>query len=222
MLFDLVPPAIDIIGSSVRFPVRRVWCVGSNYRKPGKDYSERPPPHFFSKQPDMVVARGGRLPHPGAGELRFEVELVVAIGRQGRDVTPAEAPDLIFGHAVGLDMTRRDILLSAQHAGLPWEMGKSFDASAPVGSITPSKGLLRQAAIRLWQNGELRQDSDIDQMIWTIPEILARLSTLVTLAPGDLIFTGTPSGHGPCLTGDRIEAGIAGLEKLAVTINEVA
>ncbi len=215
-LFAPSQPSLAVAGHDARFPVRRIWCVGSNYRKPDKDYTNREPPYFFSKQPDMAVAQ--IVPHPGAGELRFEVELVVAIGREGKNVAEADADGMIFGHASGLDMTRRDLLLTAQGAGKPWEIGKSFEGAAPVGIITPADRALRQAPIRAWQNGVLRQDSDIGQMIWNVPEIIARLSSLVTLAPGDLIFTGTPTGHGPCAPGDRIEAQIGGLLPVQVTI----
>jgi fumarylpyruvate hydrolase len=217
-LFNVPRPAIPVVGQAGFFPVRRIWCVGSNYRKPGKDYSRREEPYFFSKQPDMSVAPDHAISHPCGGELRFEAELVVAIGAQGRNVSEADADALVFGHAVGLDMTRRDLLLTAQGAGKPWEIGKSFDGAAPVGAITPARRALRHAAIRARQNDALRQDSDIDQMIWTVPEIIAHLSMLVTLAPGDLVFTGTPSGHGPCLPGDRIAADIAGLTPIAVQI----
>lgn len=215
-LFPPSTPSLPVLGEKARFPIRRVWCVGSNYRKPGKDYAERESPYFFSKQPDMCAAR--EVPHGGKGELRFEVELVVAMGRTGSNIGESAAGDFIFGHAVGLDMTRRDLLLPAQEKGKPWEIGKSFDASAPVGAVTPGAALSRMARIGLSQNGVVRQDSSIDQMIWTIPEIIARLSRLVILAPGDLIFTGTPAGHGPCLPGDRVEAAIQGLEPLRVLV----
>jgi fumarylpyruvate hydrolase len=207
-LFPPATPSLAVTGLAARFAVRRIWCVGSNYRKPDRDYSRREPPYFFSKQPDMLVADGGAVRHPGSGELRFEVELVVAIGKDGA----------IFGHATGLDMTRRDLLLAAQESGKPWEIGKSFEDSAPVGAITPAARPLQNGAIRLAQNGALRQNSDIDQMIWNIPEIISRLSGLVTLAAGDLIFTGTPSGHGPCRPGDHIEAVVEGLTPVRVTV----
>jgi len=215
-LFEPSRPSLAVAGHEARFPVRRIWCVGSNYRKPDKDYGNREPPYFFSKQPDMAVAQS--VQHPGAGELRFEVELVIAIGREGRDVSEADADAMIFGHAAGLDMTRRDLLLAAQGSGKPWEIGKSFEGAAPVGHITPASVALCQGTIRARQNGQLRQDSDLAQMVWNVPEIIARLSALVTLAPGDLIFTGTPGGHGPCLPGDQIEAEIQGLAPLRVTI----
>jgi len=166
----------------------------------------------------MVLGAGGCMPHPGSGELRFEVELVVAIGSSGAHIPEREAESLIYGYATGMDMTRRDLLVAAEKTGKPWEIGKSFDGSAPVGEITPSMRLAPAAAIQLWQNGTLRQNSTIDRLIWTVPEIICRLSALVALAPGDLIFTGTPSGHGPCQAGDRLEARIDGLAAVRLTI----
>jgi fumarylpyruvate hydrolase len=217
-VFDLTTPSLPLVGRAEHFPVRRIWCVGSNYRKPGRDYATREPPYFFSKQPDMIVPDGGTVPHPGSGELRFEVELVIAIGARGKDIAENDASRLIFGYATGLDMTRRDLLLAAQEASKPWEIGKAFEASAPVGAITPSHRILTRASIRLTQNGALRQDSDVDQLIWSVPEIVARLSGLVTLDAGDLIFTGTPGGHGPCITGDSIEGTVDGLEPIRIAI----
>lgn len=201
-------PSLPVVGRAERYAVRRIWCVGSNYRKPGVDYTNRAPAYFFSKQPDMLVQDGGQMRFPAqAGELRFEVELVVAMGQGG-----------IFGHAVGLDMTIRDLLLAAQASNKPWEIGKSFEDGAACGAITPGTAPMMAAAMRLTQNGETRQDSNIDQMIWNVPEAIEALSRQVTLGPGDLIFTGTPTGHGPCRPGDRIAADIAGLSPLSVTI----
>lgn len=207
-VFPHAVPSLPIVGRSERYAVRRIWCVGSNYCKPGVDYTNRTPAIFFSKQPDMLVPDGGVLRYPAAArELRYEVELVVAMG-----------PDGIFGHAVGMDMTIRDLLLTAQQTGKPWEIGKSFDGSAPCGAVTPGSAPLLSAAMRLIHNGETRQNADIDQMIWTVPEILTALSRQVTLGAGDLIYTGTPTGHGPCLPGDRVTAEIDGLEPLSITI----
>jgi fumarylpyruvate hydrolase len=159
-------PSLPVAGRAECYAVRRIWCVGSNYRKPGVDYANRAPAYFFSKQPDMLVPDGGAVRYPAlAGELRFEVELVVAMG-----------PDGIFGHAVGLDMTIRDLLLTAQAANKPWEVGKSFEESAPCGMITPGADPMLTATMRLTRNGEIRQDSDIAQMIWNVPEIIAALS----------------------------------------------
>jgi fumarylpyruvate hydrolase len=216
-VFDFERPWLGIAGRTSRFPIRRVWCIGSNYRKPDRDYTTREAPYFFSKQPDMAVAKN--IPHSSIGELRFEAELVVAIGKRGERVSETDAESLIFGYATGLDMTRRDMLLAAQESGKPWEVGKSFEASAPVGEVSPASKLAPSATIQLWQNGELRQDSNISQLIWTVPEIISRLSEKVVLEPGDLIFTGTPLGHGPCVAGDRIEAKVEGLTPIRVVIS---
>lgn len=220
-IFSLAQPFIAIHGSDQRFPVRRVWCVGRNYaahaRELGND--ERDPPFFFSKQPDMLVPGGGMVRYPSlTANYHFEVELVVALKAGGENVSVAGAAGLVFGHAVGLDMTRRDLQKQMQEKGRPWEIGKSFEQSAPIGPLTPSSGLLAPAPIRLSVNGEIKQQSDTGQMTWNEAEIIARLSRQVGLAAGDVIFTGTPEGVGPVQRGDRLDAEIAGLEPLSVTI----
>jgi fumarylpyruvate hydrolase len=224
-LFSLPQPFIAVHGEDRRFPVRRVWCVGRNYaahaRELGNDDKE--PPLFFSKQPDMLVPvssnESGAIRYPSLTKnYHFECELVIALKAGGENVSVADAPGLIFGHAVGLDMTRRDLQKQMQEKGKPWEIGKSFEQSAPIGSLTPSNGALGAARIRLSVNGAVKQDSDIDQMMWNEAEIISRLSQQVALAAGDVIFTGTPEGVGPVQRGDRILAEIAGLEPLSVTI----
>lgn len=214
-------PSLAIAGRAARFPVRRVWCVGRNYlahvREMGHDARE--PPFFFSKQPDMVVPDGGVVRYPGLTEnFHYEAELVVALKAGGENVPESETDALIFGHAVGLDLTRRDLQKAAQEKGKPWEIGKSFEQSAPIGAITPASSALSQSAIRLWVDDEIRQDSDIGQMVWNVPEILARLSRQVRLAAGDLVFTGTPEGVGPLQRGNRVRAEITGLEPIVITI----
>ena len=220
-IFPLSQPWIGIVANPARFPVRRVWCVGRNYlshvRELGND--ERESPLFFSKQPDMLVPGGGTIRYPGMTKnYHYEVELVVALKSGGENVSVADADALIFGHAVGLDMTRRDIQKQMQEKGRPWEAAKSFEQSGQIGPLTPFPGLLPPVRIRLSVNGAVKQDGDTAQMIWSVPEIISQLSRQVSLAAGDVIFTGTPEGVGPVVRGDRLLAEIDGLEPLAVTI----
>ncbi|MFM2041920.1 MAG: hypothetical protein RLY86_496 [Pseudomonadota bacterium] len=225
MLFDLGPrPSVAIKGRAERFPVRRIFCVGRNYeahaREMGKDPT-RDPPFFFTKPADTVVANHATVPYPPrTTNLHHEIELVVAIGAAGRDVPVERANDLIFGYAVGNDLTRRDLQLAARDQGRPWDTGKAFDLSAPLTAIHPvaETGILERGAIWLTVNGQTRQSADIADLIWSVPEIIAELSTLFTLAPGDLIFTGTPAGVGPLQPGDRVEGGIEGLDLLVTHI----
>lgn len=211
---------------SLPFAARRIYCVGRNYVehiREMKEGDERDPPFFFQKPTDALVPDLGVVPYPPAtADLQFEVELVVAIGAAGRDVAPEQALDLVFGYGVGLDMTRRDRQREAGRKGLPWEIGKSFDHSAPCGPIDPAArvGHLADARIRVSVNGEVRQDSNIKLMIWKVPEIVSNLSKQYALAPGDLIFTGTPAGVGPVVPGDRLEANVDGLSQLRVTIGQ--
>jgi fumarylpyruvate hydrolase len=215
------PPSLAVAGTGSRFPVRRIWCVGRNYaahaRELGND--EREPPFFFAKQPDMLVASGGPIPYPSlTGNLHYEAELVVALKAGGNDVAETQAAETIFGYAAGLDMTRRDLQKQMQEKGKPWEIGKSFEQSAPIGIITPASILKTHGAISLTVNGETRQSSDLSHMSWNVAEIIARLSRQVTLAAGDVIFTGTPEGVGPVVKGDRLRVAIEGLTTLEVSI----
>jgi fumarylpyruvate hydrolase len=215
-------PSVAIAGGEQRFPVRRIYCVGRNYsdhvREMGSDPKE--PPVFFMKPPDAIVASGGAVPYPSRTEnFHYEVELVVAVGGAGRNIPAAQALDRVFGYAVGNDLTRRDLQGVSKKKGLPWDTGKAFDASAPVGTIRPaSLGHVERGQIWLKVNGETKQQSDISEMIWSVPDIIAELSTLFELREGDLIFTGTPAGVGPLKPGDRIECGIEGLESLTNTV----
>jgi fumarylpyruvate hydrolase len=216
-------PALAVAGSDRLFPVRRVWCVGRNYvehiREMGQD--ERAPPFFFAKPADALVPDGSSIPYPAlTKDLHFEVELVVALAAGGRDVAPARALDLVYGYAVGIDLTRRDLQIAAREVKRPWEIGKAFDASAPCGALKSAAEIGHPAngRIRLSVNGTVRQDGDLEQLIWSVPEIIAKLSQQVALAAGDVIFTGTPSGVGATVAGDRVEAEIDGVGKLAVTI----
>jgi fumarylpyruvate hydrolase len=212
-------PTICIAHSSARFPVRRIFCVGQNYadhaREMGSD-PNRQPPFFFTKPADAVVASGLSLPFPTrTADLHHEVELVVALGRGGADVNPVDAPSMIFGYAVGIDLTRRDMQAEAKKTGRPWDMSKGFDHSAPIGPVTrgvpPSEG-----AITLTIDGRVRQTGDLADMIWSVADIIAFLSTYVAVAPGDLIFTGTPAGVGPILRGERVRGAIAGIDPVEV------
>ena len=218
-----VTPSVAITGSQQRFPVHRIYCVGRNYAEHAREMGSDPkvePPVFFTKPADAVVANGVAVPYPPRTEnLHYEVELVVAIGGAGRNIAAHQARGHIFGYAVGNDLTRRDLQSASKKKGLPWDTGKAFDASAPISSIRPAaRGHIERGRIWLTVNGETRQESDIGEMIWNVPEVIAELSTLFELKAGDLIYTGTPAGVGPLKPGDRIECGIEGLETLSNTI----
>jgi len=211
------------VASGGFFPVRRIYCVGRNYLdhiREMKEADERDPPFFFQKPRDAIMLDGARVPYPPfTSDFQFEVELVVALGCGGRDIAVSEANSLIWGYAVGIDFTRRDRQRDARDLRLPWEVGKSFDASAPCGPIArKDPAHFEHCAITLSVNGLERQRGDIGQMIWNVPEVIAQLSKQVTLAPGDLIYTGTPSGVGHVVPGDLITAHIDGLPSLTVAI----
>jgi fumarylpyruvate hydrolase len=217
------PTVLPILGGG-SFPVRRIYCVGRNYLdhiREMKEADERDPPFFFQKPRDAVVGDGARVPYPPfTSDFQFEVELVAALGKGGRDIAVEEANGLIWGYAVGIDFTRRDRQRDARDAKLPWEAGKSFDASAPCGPIASASdhSRFKDCTITLAVNGVERQRGNIGQMIWSVPEVIAQLSKQVTLAAGDLIYTGTPSGVGPVVPGDVITAHIDGLPSLTITI----
>jgi len=219
------PIVIAVVGHDQPFPVRRIYCVGRNYPahiREMKEGDERDAPFFFQKPADAIVPDGGRIPYPPAtDDLQYEVELVVAIGAGGCDLPVSRALDAVYGYAVGIDLTRRDRQRESFAKGLPWEIGKSFDHSAPCGDLHPvfAVGHRLSGEIRLSVNGELRQRGDLREMIWNVPEIVAQLSRLYTLMPGDLVMTGTPAGVGPVRPGDRIEASVEGLSSLNVTID---
>jgi fumarylpyruvate hydrolase len=206
----VTPPsqiAVPVQGGGL-FPVRRVYCVGRNYaahaREMGGDPA-REPPFFFTKPADALVSNGADTPYPpGTVNLHHEVELVLAIGQGGADIAAPAALAHVFGYAVGLDLTRRDLQEQAKAARQPWDMAKGFDASGPIGAIAPAAVIGHPASgrIGLTVNGAVRQSGDLGEMIWPVPEIIAALSRLVRLAPGDLIFTGTPEGVGPLARGD--------------------
>ena len=211
-------------GSS--FPVRRIYCVGRNYRAQALEMGadpDREPPFFFMKPGDALVGSDEVVPYPPrTADYQHEIELVVAIGKRGRDIDQADAYDHVFAHAVGLDMTRRDLQLEARKAGRPWDMGKGFDRSAPCGIFSPlaETGPLTAGAIRVEVNGAARQASDLSLQIWNVAEVIADLSAYVELMPGDLIFMGTPEGVGPVARGDTLVGSIAGLAHLRITIGD--
>jgi len=227
-VFD--PPAVVAIpvkGSQASFPVRRIYCVGRNYVEHAKEmgFTGREPPFFFMKPADAVVyvpeGQTGEMPYPsGTADLHHEIELVVAIGKGGRDIKAADAAAHVFGYAVGLDMTRRDLQGEAKKQGRPWEVGKGFDHSAPIGPIVPAAqaGDVAKAAITLSVNGQLRQSSDVTKLIWNIGETIEHLSRLWELQPGDLIFSGTPEGVAAVKAGDLMEGAVAGVGTLKVKV----
>jgi fumarylpyruvate hydrolase len=230
-MIDQAPHALPAVAATQAavagggsFPVRRIYCVGRNYLdhiREMKEADERDPPFFFQKPRDAIVLDGARVPYPPfTSDFQFEVELVVALGKGGRDIAVETANSLIWGYAVGIDFTRRDRQFDARDMRLPWEVGKSFDASAPCGPIAQVRDSdrFKDCAITLSVNGVERQRGNIGQMIWNVPEVIAQLSKQVRLEPGDLIYTGTPSGVGPVVPGDLITAHVDGLPSLTVTI----
>lgn len=221
--------SLPVQGSPQQFPVRRVYCVGRNYAEHAKEmgFTGREPPFFFLKPADalLVIAQGatGRMPYPSLTQnLHHEIELVVAIGKGGRNIAAVQALSHVFGYAVGLDMTRRDLQNDMKKQGRPWCIGKAFDHSAPIGPLVRAAQVpdIDQARICLHVNGATQQDSQTSQLIWTIAETIAHLSTAWTLMPGDLIFTGTPEGVGPVQVGDEMVGQITGLPDLRVTISD--
>jgi fumarylpyruvate hydrolase len=220
-------PVIAIAGSERVFPVRRIWCVGRNYlehiKEMGQD--EREPPFFFAKPADAIVPDGGTAPYPSlTRDMHHEVELVVALKSGGRNIPVAKALDHVFGYGVGIDLTRRDLQIASRDIKRPWEIGKAFDASGPCGPLRPASeiGHPRRGRILLKCNGAVRQDGDLAQMIWNVPEIISKLSEMVALAGGDVIMTGTPSGVAATVPGDKLECEIEGVGRLTVTIGQPA
>ena len=220
-------PTIAIAGATELFPVRRVWCVARNYvahiREMGHD--ERESPFFLAKPSDAVVPDGSTIPYPPlTKDLHHEVELVVALNGGGRNVKPDNALDIVYGYGVGIDLTRRDLLIASRDIKRPWEIGKSFDNSAPCGPLrrTIEIGHPTSGRIVLKCNGQVRQDADFAQMIWNVPNIIGRLSEMVALAAGDIIMTGTPSGVAATVPGDKLECEIEGVGRLSVMIGPPA
>lgn len=218
-------PSVPVAGTAERFPVHRIYCVGRNYEEHAKEmgFTGREPPFFFMKPADAIlpVAAGetGKMPYPSlTANLHHEIELVVAIGKGGRNIAAADALQHIWGYAVGLDMTRRDLQNDMKKQGRPWSIGKGFDHSAPIGPITPAAqaGDVAKAGIWLQVNGADRQRSSVSQLIWNIAETIEHLSAAWELQPGDLIFTGTPEGVAAVVRGDVLQGGVDGLGTLRV------
>nr|WP_216600016.1 fumarylacetoacetate hydrolase family protein [Sphingomonas sp. AP4-R1] len=224
----VVPPletvTVPVASSTDLFPVRRIFCVGRNYSDHVKEMGgdpERNPPFFFSKPADAIVPSGATVRYPTlTKEFHYEIELVVAIGKPAFQISPEEANNHIYGYAVGIDLTRRDIQMAALKAGLPWDFGKAFDESAPCAPIHPisQTGVIEDARIWLKVNGETKQDARTADLIWSVPELLSTLSHGIALKPGDLVYTGTPAGVAAIVTGDRIEGGVEGLGDIEITI----
>jgi len=221
-------PSVSVVGGGL-FPVRRIFCIGQNYADHVKEMGGDPKtgtPVFFTKPADAIAPNGAHLPFPSATDnLHYEGELVVALGRGGRDIITEEAAiGIIYGFAVGCDLTRRDLQTLAKEKGSPWDIAKGFDNSAPLGAIQSvgDKGMsmLQDARLKTIVNGDIKQDAALSDMIWSVPEIIMALSKLFLLAPGDLIFTGTPSGVGSLQPGDTIDVAITGLESLTFHLDE--
>jgi fumarylpyruvate hydrolase len=219
----LVQPALPVAGTSQSFPVRRIWCVGRNYlehiREMGND--ERQPPFFFAKHADMIAHDGATIPYPLlTKDFHHEVELVVALKSGGANIAPDKALDHVYGYAVGIDLTRRDLQIASRKKEQPWEIGKSFDQSAPCGALRPASEIGHPAKGRIWLsvNGVQKQNGDLSELIWNVAEIIAKLSQQVSLGAGDIIMTGTPAGVGPLHPGDKIACGIDGIGTLNVSI----
>lgn len=218
------PVLLPIADSDQTFPVRRVYCVGRNYAAHAIEMGHDPDrelPFFFQKNPDNLITAGTDFPYPPHSvDVHHEVELVVALKRGGSDITLADAVDCIYGYATGIDFTRRDLQAQAKAAGKPWAAAKAFEHSAPISPLVPADvvGHPTNGVIWLAINGERRQEGNLDQMIWKVPEIIVELSKLFTLAPGDIIMTGTPSGVGAVSRGDIVSCGIDGIPSLTVAV----
>jgi fumarylpyruvate hydrolase len=226
-VFEPVTPSVPVVGRAERFPVHRIYCVGRNYVEHAKEmgFTGREPPFFFLKPADAIVAvnkgETGTMAYPTlTKDLHHEIELVVAIGKGGRNIKAADAQKHIFGYAVGLDMTRRDLQGEMKKLGRPWCIGKAFEQSAPIGPITPAEqaGDVTKAEIYVQVNGKDRQRSNVSKLIWNIGEIIEHLSAAWDLAPGDLIYSGTPEGVAAVVAGDTLSGGVSGLEPLTVKI----
>jgi fumarylpyruvate hydrolase len=231
MSFVVTPPAtvsVPVVGLTERFPVNRVYCVGRNYEEHAKEmgFTGREPPFFFLKPANALVVvedgQTGDLPYPSLTQnLHHEIELVVAIGTGGKNIKAADAMKHIYGYAVGLDMTRRDLQNEAKKLGRPWDIGKGFDHSAPIGPITRAAdaGDIENAVIYLQVNGQDRQRSETSKLIWNIAESIEHLSAAWELQPGDLILSGTPAGVAAVVAGDTLVGGVAGIGTLTVKVS---
>ena len=217
-------PFLPVVGTHLAFPVRRIYCVGRNYLAHVREFGhdEKAPPFFFAKASDMIVENGGTIPYPPLTQnYHYEVELVVAIAKGGANIASENALDHVYGYGVGFDMTRRDLQQAAAKTGRPWEIGKSFDQSAPCSAIyrVEQVGHFSEGEIQLTVNGTVHQHSNLNLMLWDVPHIISHLSQQVTVVPGDLIYTGTPEGVGPVVAGDTIVGRIARLGDLTIKIS---
>jgi len=216
--------SVAITDSDERFPVRHIYCIGRNYAAHAREMGgnpEREPPFYFTKAADTVVASGSVVDYPPrTRDLQHEIELVVAIGKLGSNIQVETAQDHIFGYAVGIDLTRRDLQAQAKASGRPWDAGKNFDQSAPVSAIQTVAAVGHPARGRIWLavNGQIRQDGDLGELIWSVAESIAEISSYCELAPGDLVYTGSPAGVGPLLPGDKVTGGIEGVGDINIEI----
>ncbi len=218
-----VTPSVAVAGHDARFPVHRIYCVGRNYAAHAREmgHDEREAPFFFMKPADAIVENGQTIPFPlRTQNLHHEIELVVALHAGGTNVSLERARELVYGYAVGNDLTRRDVQFEARDKGRPWTTGKSFDRAAVISAIHPAARIGHPESGRIWLsvNGELRQEGNLSDLIWSIPEIIVELSTLFELQAGDLIYTGTPAGVAALRPGDRVEGGVEGVDTLITTI----
>ena len=225
LLFQLPEaPSVPVLGSDARFPVRRIFCVGRNYEAHAREMGsavDREAPIWFTKAPAALCASGATIPYPpGTANCHYEMELVVALGGAGFRVAPEQAMELVLGYASGPNMPRRDLQNAAKDKGYPWDVGKDFENAAVISAITPAAafGTVEAQRITLSQNGATKQDATLAELIWSIPELIADLSRMYHLAPGDLIYTGTPAGVGPVAPGDVLEGKVDGLDPGRLTI----
>jgi fumarylpyruvate hydrolase len=215
---------VPVAGGDLSYPVRRIYCVGRNYSEHTREMGfdpDREPPFFFTKPPDAVVENGATIPYAlGTENLHHEIELVVAIGERGVNIERERALDHVYGYAVGIDMTRRDLQLAARDKGRPWDVGKAFDQSAPISALHRASEIGHPASGAIWLkvNDETRQNADLKDLIWPVPDVIAFLSKLFVLEPGDLIYTGTPAGVGPVKPGDRMLGAVEGVDEISITI----
>lgn len=223
-LFEVPQPSVPVAGEDAIFPVHRIYCVGRNYaahaREMGHD-PQRTAPVFFMKPADAIVHSGATVRYPSRTEnFQHEIELVVAIAKSGRDIAAADALGHVFGYAVGIDLTRRDLQIAAKENRVTWDTAKGFDQSAPISALHRATEIGHPDSGRIWLsvNDVIRQNADLNELIWSVPEAIAELSTFFTLVPGDLIFTGTPAGVGPIEVGDEVTGGIDGIDEIAITI----
>jgi len=225
--FTITPPAIvtlPVDGMESRFPVHRVYCIGRNYAEHAIEMGHDPnrePPFFFQKNPDNLLPPGHDFPYPPkTSDVHHEIELVVALGRGGTNIPVGRALEYVFGYGVGLDMTRRDLQGEAKKQGRPWEIGKAFEASAPCSALLPAERIGHPAKGAIWLkvNGEQRQKGDLAQMIWKVPEMISYLSEYFTLAPGDVIFSGTPAGVGAVKRGDQLHGHVDGVGEIKLAV----